>query len=146
MHFFACNSKISRLTTTMNDPDGDCIIFPAQLVKILVSRPHCLYRFLDRKKTSRSWFTFPGVWGIHRNLKQYVFFKKFTFCTFFCVNPGFGWSWDMLWKDPNVDCTIFPAQLVKILVYPVRWRSNAHYLLLKYYVAKMREHFWFVSS
>ena len=42
---------------------------------------------------------------IHRNLKQQRkknqfsqrLFKKSPFCTFSCINPGFGGSWHMLW-------------------------------------------------
>jgi hypothetical protein len=26
------------------------------------------------------------------------FFKKSPFCTFSCINPGFGELWEMLWK------------------------------------------------
>ena len=57
---------------------------------------HCLYRFLDGKKTS--------LRGIHRNLKQQKnfnshdgFFRKSPFCTFSYINPGFGGPWDKLW-------------------------------------------------
>ena len=36
---------------------------------------HCLYRFLDNQKNTRSQFSFPGLREIHRNLKQ----KKIQF-------------------------------------------------------------------
>ena len=65
---------------------------------------HFLYRILDSKKTSRFQFSIPGLREIHRNLKQQKhfdsrdgFFRKSPFCTFFCINPGFGRSWGMLW-------------------------------------------------
>ena len=65
---------------------------------------HCLYRFLDNQKNTRSQFSFPGLRKIHRNLKQKKnfnsregFFRKSPFCTFSCINPGFGGPWDMLW-------------------------------------------------
>ena len=65
---------------------------------------HCLYRFLDNQKNTRSQFSFPGLREIHRNLKQKKkfnsregFFRKSPFCTFFCINPGFGGPWDKLW-------------------------------------------------
>ena len=58
---------------------------------------HCLYRFSDGKKTSRFLFSIPSLWVIHRNLKQKqkkilvrAFFRKSHFCTFSCMNPGFG--------------------------------------------------------
>ena len=42
---------------------------------------------------------------LSRNLKQKQFFnscegffRKSPFCTFFCINPGFGGPWNMLWK------------------------------------------------
>ena len=67
------------------------------LVLVLVLlHSHCLYRFLDGKKTS--------LRGNHRNLKQQKnfnsregFFRKFPFCTFSCINSGFGRPWDVLW-------------------------------------------------
>ena len=65
---------------------------------------HFLYRFLDGKKTTRSQFSVPGLRDIHRNLKQEKnfnsresFFRKSPFCTFSCINPGFGGPWGMLW-------------------------------------------------
>ena len=61
---------------------------------------HFLYRLLDGKKTTRSQFSVPGLWEIHRNLKQEKkdnsresFFRKSPFCTFSCINPGFGGPW-----------------------------------------------------
>ena len=68
---------------------------------------HFLYRILDSKKTSRFQFSvLPGLREIHRNLKQQKkfnscdgFFRKSPFCTFSCINPGFGRPWDMLQKD-----------------------------------------------
>ena len=58
---------------------------------------HCLYRILDGKKTSRFQFSVPGLGEIHRNLKQFnsreSFFRKSPFCTFSCINPGFGGPW-----------------------------------------------------
>ena len=69
-----------------------------------LSTTHCLYRILDSKKTSRSQFSGPGLREIHRNLKQQKnfnsrdgFFRKSPFCTFSCINPGFGGPWGMLW-------------------------------------------------
>ena len=66
---------------------------------------HFLYRFLEGKKTTRSQFSVPGLREIHRNLKQEKkfdsresFFRKSPFCTFSCINPGFGRPWDMLRK------------------------------------------------
>ena len=65
---------------------------------------HFLYRILDSKKTSRFQFSIPGLREIHRNLKQQKkfnsrdgFFRKSPFCTFSCINPGFGGPWGMLW-------------------------------------------------
>ena len=64
---------------------------------------HFLYRFLDCKKTTRSQFSVPGLREIHRNLVQErkfnsreSFFRKSPFCTFSCINPGFGGPWDKL--------------------------------------------------
>ena len=64
-----------------------------------------LYIILDSKKTTRSQFSVPGLRDIHRNLKQEKnfnsresFFRKSPFCTFSCINPGFGGPWDKLWK------------------------------------------------
>ena len=66
---------------------------------------HFLYRILDTKKTSRFQFSVPDLREIHRNLKQEKnfnscesFFRKSPFCTFSCINPGFGGPWDKLWK------------------------------------------------
>ena len=66
--------------------------------------PHWLYRFLDNQKNTRSQFNVPGLREIHRNLKQEKnfnsregFFRKSPFCTFFCINPGFGGPWNMFW-------------------------------------------------
>ena len=66
---------------------------------------HFLYRFLDGKKTTRSQFSVPGLREIHRNLKQEKkfnsresFFRKSPFCTFSCINPGFGGPWVMIQK------------------------------------------------
>ena len=65
---------------------------------------HFLYRFLDGKKTTRSQFSIPGLREINRNLKQEnlfnsceSFFTKSPFCTFACINPGFGRPWYKLW-------------------------------------------------
>ena len=88
---------------------------PIDIVKILnhlntwiwlpFSTSHFLYRILDSKKTSHFQFSVPGLREIHRNLKQQRnlnsrdgFFRKSPFCTFSCINPGFGGPWDMLWK------------------------------------------------
>ena len=64
---------------------------------------HFLYMILDSKKTTRSQFSVPDLRDIHRNLKQEKnfnsresFFRKSPFCTFSCINPGFGGPWDML--------------------------------------------------
>jgi hypothetical protein len=64
---------------------------------------HFLYRILDSKKTSRFQFSVPGLREIHRNLKQQkifnsrdCFFRKSPFCTFSCINPGFGGPWGKL--------------------------------------------------
>ena len=35
-----------------------------------IATTHCLYRILDSKKTSHFQFSAPGLWEIHRNLKQ----------------------------------------------------------------------------
>ena len=67
---------------------------------------HFLHRILDCKKTTRSQFSLPGLWEIHKNLEQEnffnsreSFFRKSSFCTFSCINPGFGGPWDMLQKN-----------------------------------------------
>ena len=69
---------------------------------------HFLYSFLDGKKTTRSQFSVPGLREIHRNLKQEEnfnsresFFRKSPFCTFSCINPGFGGTWGMLLKKKS---------------------------------------------
>ena len=61
---------------------------------------------LDSKETTRSQFSIPDLRDIHRNLKQEKkfnaresFFRKSPFCTFSCINPGFGGPWDKLWKN-----------------------------------------------
>ena len=61
---------------------------------------------LDSKKTTRSQFSVSDLRDIHRNLKQEnffnsreSFFSKSPFCTFSCINPGFGGPWDKLWKN-----------------------------------------------
>ena len=66
-------------------------------VELFLNSTHCLHRILDSKKTSRFQFSVPGLWEIHRNLKQQKnfnprdgFFRKSPFCTFSCINPGFG--------------------------------------------------------
>ena len=63
------------------------------------------YRFLDNHKSTRSQFSIPGLWEIHRNLKQQKnfnsrdgFFRKSPFCTFSSINPGFVGPRDMLQK------------------------------------------------
>ena len=70
------------------------------------SLTHFLYMILDSKKTTRSQFSVPDLRDIHRNLKQEKnfnsresFFRKSPFCTFSCINPGFGGPWDKLWKN-----------------------------------------------
>ena len=67
-------------------------------------KTHFFYRILDSKKTSHFQFSVPGLREIHRNLKQQKnfnshngFFRKSPFCTFSCINPGFGGPWDVLW-------------------------------------------------
>ena len=84
-----------------------------KIIKILshpwffgVWNAHFLYRFLDGKKTTRSQFSVPGLREIHKNLKQEKkfnsresFFRKSPFCTFSCINPGFGGPLDKLWKN-----------------------------------------------
>ena len=64
---------------------------------------HFLYRMLDSKKTSLFQFSFPSLREIHRNLKQQKnfnchdgFFRKSSFCTFSCINPGFDGPLDKL--------------------------------------------------
>ena len=61
-------------------------------------------QFLHNQKNTRSQFSVPGFWEIHRNLKQNKnfnsresFFRKSTFCTFSCIHSGFGEPWDKLW-------------------------------------------------
>ena len=68
-----------------------------------LNKSHFLHRILDSKKTSRFQFSVPGLREIHRNLKQQKkfnsrdgFFRKSPFCTFSCINPGFGGPWGML--------------------------------------------------
>ena len=70
----------------------------------LPNTSHFLYKILDSKKTSRFQFSVPNLREIHRNLKQQKnfnsgdgFFRKSPFCTFSCINPGFGGPWGMLW-------------------------------------------------
>ena len=65
---------------------------------------HFLYRLFDGKKTTRSQFSVPGLREIQKNLKQEFFFnscesffRKSPFCTFSCINPGFGGPLDKLW-------------------------------------------------
>ena len=77
-----------------------------------VHNTHFLYSFFDGKKTTRSQFIVPGLREIHRNLKQEKkfnsresFFRKSPFCTFSCINPGFGRLWEMLRK--KILTTIF---------------------------------------
>ena len=71
---------------------------------LIFSYSHFMYRILDSKKTSRFQFSFPSLREIHRNLKQQKnfnchdgFFRKSPFCTFSCINPGFGGPWGKLW-------------------------------------------------
>ena len=80
------------------------IIFKLKLKLACLSFSHFLHRFLDGKKTTRSQFCVPGLREIHRNLKQEKnfnsresFFRKSPFCTFSCINPGFGGPLDKLW-------------------------------------------------
>ena len=64
---------------------------------------HCLSMLVQvfrQPKNTRAQFS---VQEIHRNLKQNKkfnsresFFRKSPFCTFFCINPGFGGPWDKL--------------------------------------------------
>ena len=74
--------------------------------KSLEHKAHFLYMILDSKKTTRFQFSIPGLREIHRNLKQQKkfksresFFRKSPFCTFSCINPGFGRPWDTLQKN-----------------------------------------------
>ena len=76
-----------------------------------------LYRLLDGKKTTRSQFSVPGLQEIHRNLKQEKkfnsresFFRKSPFCTFSCINPGFGGPWDKLWIFFLIPIFIMPQK------------------------------------
>ena len=66
--------------------------------------PNTDYRFLDNQKNTHSQFSFPGLWEVHRNLKQNKdfnscksFFRNSHFVFFFCINPGTGGPWDKLW-------------------------------------------------
>ena len=75
----------------------DILILMPYLVLVL---SHFLYMILDSRKTTRSQFSVPGLWDIQRNLKQEKdfnsresFFRKSPFCTFFCINSGFGRPW-----------------------------------------------------
>ena len=72
--------------------------------RYLAHLTHFLYRISDSKKTSRFQFSVPDLWEIHSNLKQQKnfnshdgFFRKSPFCTFSCINPGFGGPWKNLW-------------------------------------------------
>jgi hypothetical protein len=47
---------------------------------------HCLYRFLDNQKNTRSQFSVPGLQEIHRNLKQK---EKSILASPFLENPLF---------------------------------------------------------
>ena len=74
------------------------------MIFVLVSLSHFLYMILDSKKISHFQFSIPGFWEIYRNLKQQKnfsshdgFFRKSPFCTFSCINPGFGGPWGILW-------------------------------------------------
>ena len=101
--FFCCASKnhfpeTYLLMTSLQQWDQSFVIVS------IINVPHCLYRILDSKKTSRFQYSIPGLLEIHRNLKQPKnfnsrdgFFRKSPFCTFSCINPGFGGPWDMLW-------------------------------------------------
>ena len=87
------------------DPCPDQWLYVSDDLKVIFNLPtHWLYRFLDNQKNTRSQFSIPGFWEIHRNLKQNKnfnsresFFRKSPFCTFSCINPGFGGPWDKLW-------------------------------------------------
>ena len=64
---------------------------------------HFLYRVSEGKKTTRSQFSVQGLREIYRNLKQEKkfnsresFFRKSPFCTFSCINSGFGGPLDKL--------------------------------------------------
>ena len=68
-----------------------------------IVRTHCLYRFLDNQKNTRSQFSIPGLRKIHRNLKQKKdfnsresFLRKVSVCTLIDLNPGFGGPWNKL--------------------------------------------------
>ena len=68
------------------------------------NRTHCYFTRLNPKRKGPFYFCLPALLGIHRNLKQKEFFysrkgffRKSPFCTFSCINPGFGQPWDMLW-------------------------------------------------
>ena len=65
---------------------------------------HFMYGILDSKRTTRFQFSIPGLREIHRNLKQRknfksreTFFRKSPYCTFSCINPGFGGPLEKLW-------------------------------------------------
>ena len=77
----------------------------ARALPDIMSGPHFLYTFLEGKKTTPFQFSVPGFREIHRNLKKKnnnnsheSSFRKSPFCTFSCINPGFGRLWDMLRK------------------------------------------------
>ena len=90
------NAKVNIILGTYQE--GGLIRDNLQLVYA-----HFMYRILDSKKTSHLHFIIPGLRYIHRNLKQQKnfnphdgLFRKSPFCTFSCINPGFGGPWGML--------------------------------------------------
>ena len=94
--WFTAKNDINFLKSNVHSYWLSCVV--------LVLHSYCLYRFLDGKKTSHFKFSIPGLQGNHRNLKQQKnfnsregFFRKFPFCTFSCINSGFGRPWDVLW-------------------------------------------------
>ena len=99
---FACKLQSNRADCT--NTNGICTVHVhIWKIKYDYHSTHFLYKILDSKKTSRFQFSVPDLWEIHRNLKQQKklnshggFFRKSPFCTFSCINPGFGGPWDML--------------------------------------------------
>ena len=96
----------ARLYMKINKRAGQNFSFISRMLvyQEFQSKQHTLLvQDFSHQKTSRFQFSVPGLQEIHRNLKQQKkfnscdgFFRKSPFCTFSCINPGFGGPWDML--------------------------------------------------
>ena len=99
---YSTNSKIN-LNSTVSFVKEYCKNILKKLLShnsFSTSNTHFLYRILDSKRTSRFQFSVQDLRETHSNLKQQKkfnyhdgFFRKSPFCTFSCINPGFGGPW-----------------------------------------------------